>query len=258
MVKPVKMLADRLRSGETVITAWSVLPGAALAEALVRCGYEAVVLDMQHGQHDLASVRDAIAGIVNAGGHPIARMPVGEFATASRFLDLGAQAVIAPMINSVADAEAFAEFMKYPPTGKRSWGPGRAMELNGVSEPQAYLMSADAETISFGMIESRAALASLDDILAVKGLDGVFVGPVDLSIALSDGTRIDPSGEETQAAARKVAEAAKAAGKLAGIFCISPEDVRKAREMGYTFIAYALDQVVLQAGVSATLGSLKD
>ena len=258
MVEPGKMLADRLRGGETVITAWSMLPGASLAEALVRCGYEAIVLDMQHGQHDIASVRDAIASITMAGGHPVGRIPVGDFATASRLLDLGAQAVIAPMINSAEDAKRFAAFMKYPPTGERSWGPMRAMELNGVAESQAYLMSADAETLAFGMIESRSALAALDDILAVKGLDGVFVGPVDLSIALSEGARLDPSGPETQDAAKMIVEAAKAAGKLAGIFCVTAEDVRAAKEMGYPFIAYGIDQVVLQAGVSAMLDGLKE
>lgn len=258
MVGPEKMLADRLRAGETVITAWSGLPGAPLAETLVRSGYEAIVLDMQHGQHDISSVRAAIAAITMAGGHPVTRVPVGDFATASRALDLGAQAVIAPMINSVADAERFAAFMKYPPTGERSWGPLRAMELNGVAEPHAYLMSADAETIGFGMIETREAMAALDDILAVKGLDGVFVGPADLSIALSEGARLDPGGDETQEAAKTILEAAKKAGKLAGIFCNSAEDVKKAKAMGYPFIAYGIDSLVIKAGVAATLGSTAD
>lgn len=252
------MLVDRLRAGETIITAWSGLPGAPLSEALVRCGYEAVVLDMQHGQHDIASVRESIAAIIMAGGHPVSRIPVGDFATASRLLDLGAQAVIAPMINSVEDATRFASFMKYPPTGERSWGPNRAMALNGVSDAQAYLMSADAETIGFGMIETREALDALDDILAVKGLDGVLVGPGDLSIALSKGARLDPSGDETQNAAQRIVDAAKKAGKFAGIFCNTADDVKKAKRMGYSFIAYGIDTVVLQAGVSAMLGSVAD
>ncbi|AXS41162.1 aldolase/citrate lyase family protein [Breoghania sp. L-A4] len=256
MVEPEKTLADRLRAGETVITGWSILPSPALAEAMVRCGYEAVVLDMQHGQHDLGSVRDAIGGVVLAGGHPVGRIPVDDFATASRMLDLGVQAVIAPMINSVADAERFAGFTKYPPTGGRSWGPMRAMELSGMEEPQAYLMSADAETLSLGMIETRAGLDALDDILAVKGLDGVFVGPGDLSIALSQGAKIDPSGAETQDAGRRICEAAKKAGKIAGTFCNTAEDVKAARAMGYTFIAYGVDTVVLKTGASAMLGSV--
>ena len=258
MAEPGKMLADRLRAGETIITAWSTLAAPSLTEGLTRCGYEAIVIDMQHGQHDIATVRDAISGIRLAGGHPVGRVPVGDFATASRMLDLGAQAVIAPMINSVADAKRFAAAMKYPPTGERSWGPTRAMELSGVSEAQAYLMSADAETLSFGMIETRAAISALDDILAVKGLDGIFVGPGDLSIALSEGARLNASGDATQEAAQRICDAAKKAGKLAGIFCMTAEDVKKAKAMGYTFIAYGVDMVVLQAGVSSLLDSVAD
>ena len=253
MIEPAMTLANRLRAGETIVTAWSSLPGNALPQELVRAGYQAVTLDMQHGRHDYASVRDAIPAILLAGGHPVARIPVGDFATASRLLDAGAEAVIAPMIGSVADAQAFVSFIKYPPVGTRSWGPSRAMELHGVAESQAYLMSADAETIGFGMIETRPALEAVEEIVAVDGLDGVFVGPADLSIALSDGARCEPGGREVQEAAGRIARAARDAGKLAGIYCTTLDDAIAARAMGFTFISWASDTIIIRTGVSALL-----
>ena len=253
MIEPAMTLANRLRAGETIVTAWSTLPGTALPQELVRAGYPAVTLDMQHGRHDYASVRDAIPAILQAGGHPVARIPVGEFATASRLLDAGAEAIIAPMIGSPADAEAFVSYIKYPPAGTRSWGPSRAMELHGVTEAQAYLMSADAETIGFGMIETRSALDAVHEIVAVDGLDGVFVGPADLSIALSDGARCAPGSREVQEAAARIAAAARDAGKLAGIYCNTLEDAKGAREMGFSFISWASDGAIIRAGVSALL-----
>ncbi|WP_321341623.1 aldolase/citrate lyase family protein [Breoghania sp.] len=253
MIEPAMTLANRLRAGETIVTAWSTLSGSVMPEVLVRAGYQAVTLDMQHGMHDFASVVDGIAAVVHAGGHPVARVPVGDYATASRLLDAGAQAIIAPMIGSVEDAAAFVAQIKYPPAGTRSWGPGRAMELQGVAEGQAYLMSADAETLGLGMIETRAALEAVDDIVAVDGLDGAFVGPADLSIALSDGARCEPSGEEVQEAAGQIAAAAIRAGKIAGIYCNNLKDARRARDMGFTFISWANDQTIIQTGVSALL-----
>ncbi len=246
-------LANRLRAGDTIVTAWSMMPDRELPQELVRAGYQAVTLDMQHGRHDYASVRDAISAILQAGGHPVARIPVGEFATASRLLDAGAEAVIAPMIGSAAEAEDFVSYIKYPPMGTRSWGPIRAMELHGVSEAQAYLMSADAETVGFGMIETRSALEVVDEIVAMDGLDGVFVGPADLSIALSDGARCDPGGDEVQEAAARIAASAREAGKLAGIYCNTLEAANVARAMGFTFISWANDSSIIRAGVSAIL-----
>ncbi|MDH3195255.1 MAG: aldolase/citrate lyase family protein, partial [Hyphomicrobiales bacterium] len=132
-------LAARLRAGQTLLTAWSAIPEALVAETCARAGFDAVTLDMQHGFHGFDSVLRGI-GAARLGGAPaIVRIPVGDFAFASKALDMGAAAVIAPMINSVDDARAFAAAMKYPPVGGRSWGPFRAMALQGSPSNQAYL-----------------------------------------------------------------------------------------------------------------------
>ncbi len=245
-------LAAKLRSGATVVTGWSTLAVPILAELMARSGYEAVTLDMQHGHHDILSVREGIAASSLGGAHRIVRIPVEDNATASRVLDLGAEAVIAPMINNAADAIAFADAVKYPPAGKRSWGPHRAAMLNDEA-PAAYLKRANQDLLALAMIETPEAIAALDEILAVPGIDGVFVGPSDLSLTLSNGASLDPNGADTQAVAAEIAAKANAAGKLAGIFCLLPEKVHEARAMGYCLMAYGIDMMLVTAGATAAL-----
>jgi 4-hydroxy-2-oxoheptanedioate aldolase len=179
------------------------------------------------------------------------RVPVGRFDMASRALDFGATAVIAPMVNTVADARAFAASMKYPPLGERSWGPTRLLALRGGMEPQAYLRTANAETLAIAMIETRAALAAVDEILATDGIDGIFVGPSDFSLALSDGARVDALNEEMLTAAGEVAGRAEAAGKFAGIFTFTVEMARRARDLGFRFINVSGDIGILTAGAAS-------
>ena len=164
-----------------------------MAEALAREGFDTVILDLQHGALDFVGASRAILAVAIAGRPAIVRPPVGDFASASRLLDAGAAGVIAPMINSRADAERFASFAKFPPLGERSWGPGAALPLSGL-DSHRYLASANGLVQAIAMIETREALEALDDILDVAGIDGVFIGPADLSIALSNGARWEPRG----------------------------------------------------------------
>lgn len=252
-VRP-RSLADRLRADETIVTAWSSLPFGLISELLGRAGYPAVTLDMQHGQHDIASVREGLAACRLGGAHRISRIPVGEFGTASRLLDLGAEAVIAPMINSVEDATTFAKFMKYPPVGERSWGPHRGAMLAD-TDAETYFVSANDQTLALAMIETPSAIEALDDILKVPGIDGVFVGPSDLSLTLSRGEFVRPRGALAQNAAEGIAAKTRAAGKIAGVFCMAGEDVPKARDMGFRLMAFGVDMSFITDAAAAALKS---
>ncbi|WP_150525525.1 HpcH/HpaI aldolase family protein [Roseibium sediminis] len=245
-----RSLAAKMRDGEHVVTAWSLLPYPIVSELLGRNGYEAVTLDMQHGMHDIASIRNTVVSLALVGSHRIARIPVGDFASASRLLDLGAEAIIAPMINSKADAQAFADFMKYPPVGKRSWGPHRGATISGHDVGQ-YPALGDRDTLSLAMIETPEALAALDDILSVPGLDGVFVGPADLSLTVAKGAGIDPTGKATMDAAAHIAARTRAAGKIAGVFCVSADMVVETRAMGYQLAAHGVDTAMLSEAAAA-------
>ena len=122
------------------------------------------------------------------------------------------------MINSAKDAERFAEHLKFPPLGRRSWGPRAALALSGLSATD-YLKTANAFTLAIAMVETSEALDAVDEIIAVDGVDGVFVGPGDLSIALSHGPILDTSSSSVNKALDRIVASAKARGKFAGLYC---------------------------------------
>jgi 4-hydroxy-2-oxoheptanedioate aldolase len=244
----------RLRTGGTALAAWSVLSEPTVVELLVREGFDAVVLDMQHGAHTVESCIQGIAAAALAGGPAIVRVPVGDHATASRMLDAGAAGVIAPMIDSVDDARAFAAFARYPPVGTRSWGPRRALPLSGLGAAD-YFAQANGLQLALPMIETRAALAALDAILAVPGIDGVFVGPADLSIALTG--RLDPLHPEVDRALDHVAARARAAGKFAGLYCSSGKQARAILARGFALCSVASDAQLLGMAARAELADAR-
>ena len=250
-------LRKRLDAGETLYTAWSAIPDPLVAEFLARAGFDAVTLDMQHGCHSTESVMRGVPAVMLAGKPAIVRIPVGRFDMASRALDFGAAAVIAPMVNSLADARLFAAAMKFPPVGERSWGPTRVLGLRGEKDPQAYLEAANGDTLAIAMIETRAALAVLDEILGLPGIDGVFVGPSDFSIAWSGGKRIDPGNGDMLKGAADVAEKTRKAGKIPCTLAITGEAARKFRDMGFRLIALGSDFGYLTAGAAALLQASK-
>lgn len=250
-------LADRARSGKEIITAWSAIPDPMVVEAMLRAGYDTVTLDMQHGLHDLASIVAGINAAKLCGKDAIVRIPVGAFHMASRALDIGAAGVIAPMVNTQEDAKAFAASMKYPPLGERSWGPARAMTLNGISSNQDYLGAANHSTLAIVMIETREALENLDAILAVDGIDGVFVGPSDLSVTFSKGAEIEPFNAETMPAIEDIVQRAQAKGKIACIFTLLPSELKAARKIGYTVFALNMDGGLLATSAAHYLAEAK-
>jgi 4-hydroxy-2-oxoheptanedioate aldolase len=250
-------LARRLAAGETVYTGWCALPAPIVAEAIAREGFAAVTIDQQHGLWDTAAAAAGIAAIRAGGAAPIVRVPLGSFASASRALDFGAEGVIAPMINTPADARALVEATKFPPLGERSWGPMRAMTLAGVSDMTLYLREANAATVTIAMIETRTALDHLDAIAATPGIDVLFVGPSDLSIALSDGAELDPHSAAVETALERIVAACRKAGKVAGLYCANAERARACAGRGIRFLAVGSDLAFLRAGTAAQLRTLK-
>ena len=246
-------LRDKLDQGGMLITAWSTSPSEEMAGALARCPFDTVTVDMQHGAHTESTAFASARAIFAAGKPAILRIPVGRNDLASRALDMGFEAVIAPMINSVADARAFASAMKYPPVGERSWGPMKALQMHASYSPESYFRSANGKTLSLAMIETRAAFAALDGILATDGIDGVFVGPSDLSISWSDGAGVDPRNEELQDVIATIGSRARQAGKFAAVFAVDPADVPRFGKMGYRLAALNTDPGIVHAGAAVML-----
>jgi 4-hydroxy-2-oxoheptanedioate aldolase len=250
-------LARRLRAGETVYTGWCAIPSPVVAELIAREGFVAITLDQQHGLYDMATTAAAIVHVHAAGAAPIVRIPLGDFAVASRVLDFGAEAVIAPMINTPADARMFVAASKYPPLGERSWGPHRAMALTGITDQKIYLRDANESVLTFAMIETRAALGNVDAIAATPGIDALFVGPSDLSIALTDGATLDPHSAAVEEALERIVAAANNAGKIAGLYCINAERALACAKRGIRFLAVGSDQGFLRAGTAAQVKALR-
>lgn len=250
-------LARRLRAGETIYSGWCGLPSPLVTEIVARGGMSAVVIDGQHGLWDTATTVAAVAAIRHGGASPIVRVGFNEFSAVSRALDFGAEAVIAPMINTAEDAGAFAAAAKFPPMGERSWGPHRAATLGGMPDPKDYLREANALTLTLAMIETREAIKNVDAIAAVPGIDMLFIGPSDLSITLSDGAMLDPHSRAVDDAIDTIVKAARKAGKLAGLFCINAERAVTMATRGLNFLTIGTDINFLNAGMAAQVRTLK-
>jgi 4-hydroxy-2-oxoheptanedioate aldolase len=257
MAIPAFTLAKRLRAGETVFSAWCGLPYPLVAETLARDGFPAVAIESQHGLWDTAGILAGVAAVRQGGAAPIVRVPLGDFALVSRALDFGAEGIIAPMINSAADARAFAAAAKFPPVGERSWGPHRAMTLGSVPDMQIYLREANDHIITLAMIETRTALQNFEAIIGTPGIDGFFLGPSDLSIALSDGKTVDPMSKEVDAHLETMIAGAQKANKIPGAYCHSAERAAALAKRGVKFLAVSSDLGMLRAGAAAALKIVK-
>jgi 4-hydroxy-2-oxoheptanedioate aldolase len=254
---PAFTLAGRLRAGETVFSGWCGLPYPIVAETLGRDGFPAVTLDSQHGLWDLGAVLNAVAAVRQGGAAPIVRVPVADFAMVSRALDFGAEGIIAPMINTPEDARAFAAAAKYPPIGERSWGPHRATTLAGLPDQSVYLREANDHVVTLAMIETRTALKNLDAIVDTPGIDGLFLGPSDLSIALTDGKTLDPLSKDVDRELDRILAAAQRAKKVPGAYCHSADRAVALAKRGVRFLAVSSDLAMLRAGAAAALKVLK-
>jgi 4-hydroxy-2-oxoheptanedioate aldolase len=257
MAIPNFTLAGRLRAGETVFSGWCGLPYPLVAETLARDGFPAVTIESQHGLWDTASILHGIAAVRQGGAAPLVRVPLNDFALVSRALDFGAEGIIAPMINTQADARAFAAVAKFPPTGERSWGPHRATTFAGLSDQSVYLREANDHIVTLAMIETRTALSNFEAIINTPGIDGFFLGPSDLSIALSDGKNVDPLSKEVDGHLETMIAGAQKAKKIPGAYCHSAERAAALAKRGVKFLAVSSDLSMLRAGAAAALKIIK-
>jgi 4-hydroxy-2-oxoheptanedioate aldolase len=233
-------IRKKLATGAPFIFPWIGMPGVAQVTMFARAGFSAVALDLQHGTIDNGEAAAMVAAINAAGTPAVIRTLWNDPGLIGFALDMGAAAVIAPMVNSVEQAKALVKAAKYPPLGQRSWGGYNMVQASGVTEGE-YLKQANAENLVFAMIETQEALDLVDEIAAVPGLDGLFVGPSDLSIALSKGAGIDRLGANTIAAMKKVAAACKANNLVAGAFGGSVEGCKTYAAIGFQFMAGPMD-----------------
>lgn len=245
-------LRARWARDELVYACWLTLPDPLAAEILARQGWPALVVDLQHGAVDDGHALGMLQALRGTGCASLVRIPWPEPAAAMRALDRGAEVVIAPMIEGAAQAARFVEACLYPPLGARSWGPVRA----GLEDPAAYAAGANDGVVPIVQIETLGALEDLDTLLALPGLGGVFVGPNDLGWALGHGPGSDREEPELVALFQDIARRVRAAGRLAGIHCGSPDHARRMADAGFRLITIGSDASLLARGGQALLAAL--
>ncbi len=244
---------DRLRElwghDEPAFNAWLTLEGRAGAEAVASAGFDAVTVDLQHGSATLEEGGEIFAAVESSGAVPLARTRWNDPAEIMRVLDLGARGVICPMIDSRADAERLAAWCRYPPEGVRSFGPVRGALGSGAE----HVRRANASVAVFAMIETAQGLRNVEEIASVPGLDGVYVGPTDLSLGLGLPTLADLEDPALLEALDAIVAAARRHGIVPGIHAPSPDRAARMVERGFRFICPAVDADLVRAGAEAAL-----
>ena len=241
------LIRDRWAKGEAVVSAWLSIGNSYTAEIAGHAGYDCVLVDLQHGMSDVLTMIGMLQAISSTPATPIVRVPSNDAALIMKCLDAGSFGIICPMINSAEEARAFVAATRYPPLGTRSFGPARGLLYGGAD----YFEHADAAIVRLGMIETREGLAELDEICAVDGLDGIFVGPNDLGLTMGRGTLGDPTDPEVKDAILRCLASAKAQGKHAGLFCPSAAVAARRAAEGFDFVVPNSDANLLKAALAA-------
>ncbi len=243
-------LKDKWAAGEETIGGWLAIADAFSAEIMGRVGFDYLCIDMQHGVADYATAIQMLQALEAAPhGVPIVRVPWNEPGIIGRMLDGGARGVIVPMVNTVAEAEAAVAACRYAPAGARSWGPVRAMRIHDEYSPEL----ANQAVAVVPMIETRQALANLDEILSVPGIDAIYVGPADLSVSLGLAPASDHEGEFTDALVEIVAACGRH-GVVPGVHT-NPVYIDKRRAQGFQMITVCIDYLAMGQGAKDMLQS---
>lgn len=244
-----------LARGEVQIGCWVGLADGYAAEIAGEAGFDWLLIDGEHAPNDIRSMREQLTGLGRSSSHPVVRLPVGEGWMIKQALDIGAQTLLIPMVESGAQASALAQAMRYAPVGTRGMGAAlaRASRFSGIAD---YVHRADDEVCLLVQVETRAGLEALDDILGVEGVDGVFIGPADLSADM--GFRGRAGAPEVVAAITDALARTRAAGKAAGILSTDEAQARAWIARGATFVAVGIDVLVLANGLRALAARFRD
>ncbi|MBV6304454.1 2,4-dihydroxyhept-2-ene-1,7-dioic acid aldolase [Candidimonas humi] len=245
-------LKRTLAAGGTATNAWLSIPSSFSAEVVANCGFDAVTVDMQHGMIDFSQAMTMFQAISTTSAIPIGRPVCSSPVEIMRLLDAGAYGVICPQVDTAEIAEAVVSACRYPPVGARSFGPPRGVLYGGAD----YFQHANEEILVFVMIESRQAMDNLDRILDVKGIDGIFIGPNDLSLSFGGDPGCEPQGE-AGAAIETVRQKASDRGLYTGIFCSDTDMCHRRMDQGFQLVNAANDSAVLKSGYVGQVSRLK-
>lgn len=237
-----------LRRDEVQVGLWLALADPNSAEVCATAGFDWLLIDGEHGPYDLPSILSVLRAIAPYGAHPVVRVPSHDASFIKQVLDVGATTLMVPMVETAAQARELVRATRYPPEGIRGVGSilARASRWGGW---QDYLAAANETQCLLVQVESAAAAENAEAIARVDGVDGVFVGPVDL--AASMGHLGKPTHPDVVAAVDAAIDAIRRAGKAPGIFCPDEEIARRHADRGARFIAVGADAILLARSARA-------
>jgi len=244
---------DKLNRGEAVIGTWINLSGPPIIEIIGRSGFDFLLIDGEHSPFNETDLRDALIACDNTPAETLVRVRANEEPRIKLALDLGADAILVPMVNTVDDARRAVKAAKYPPLGGRGIGPWRSSDY--YRNFDSYVANANDTTALIIQVEHKDAVDAIDDIIAVEGVDAIFIGPADLSASLGHGT--NTGNPDTVAAIERVAEACRAKGMPMGIDCLTPEHITRWGALGFRCFTFGADFVYLEEGARAAVAEAR-
>lgn len=242
--------------GQPTLNGWCMIGNPFVAEIMAAQGFDSITVDMQHGALDYSDLLPMLQAMRASGATLLARVPWLDPAAVMKALDAGVEGIICPMINTAEEAACLVRYLRYPPLGERSFGPTRASVAHGAD----YAARSNADTLAFAMIETAEGFANLDAITATPGLDGIYVGPADLSLSLSNGALkagLDRTEPEIIAALQKIAAACQRNGIIAALHCGTPEYAQKAIGWGFRMTTVGADTRFLTEAAGAAVRSFR-
>ena len=242
------------KQGKAVINGWLSIPNSFTAESMAKMGWDTITIDLQHGLKDFSTSIAMLQAISNSSTIPFARVPWNEPGIIMKMLDAGTCGIIAPMINNKEECEKFVSYCKYPPLGQRSFGPMRAQLVYG----NDYFSKANTQIITFAMIETKEAVKNIDGILSVPNLNGIYIGPADMSSAYGLKPQFDVKDDPVFSNIKMIVKKAKEHGKIAGIHNGTTRYAKEMIELGYQFVTISSDYRSMISFAQNIIDEMKD
>ena len=249
-------LREMWRVGTPTINAWSSIGNPFVAEIMAAQGYDSLTVDLQHGALDYTDLLPIFQATKASGATLMARVPWLDPAAIMKAMDAGAMGIICPMINNRREAEEFVSYMRYPPNGQRSFGPTLAVFAH-----ENYGVAANDEILAIAMIETKEGAENLAEITSTPGLDGIYVGPADLTLGTQQGRLppgLDRQEPEVIEIIQNIAKECQKNGIGACIHCGTPEYAAQAISWGYNLTTVAGDVRLLAAAASKSISAFHD
>lgn len=255
MQVPKNQLMAKMRDGQTQYGVWLNTGSPIVAELAGHCGFDWCLIDEEHGPVTLSEMTSQLQALATTPTHPVVRVPDAAAWMIKQALDIGAQTVLVPMVDTGAQAAAMGRAMRYPPQGMRGMGAAiaRASAFGAMTD---YVRDANDQVCLLVQAESAAALANIDDIAQAEGIDGVFIGPADLSADM--GFPGDADHPEVLAAIDHMIDRIHAAGKISGMLTFAPDRSRYYADKGVGFVGIGADVAILGRALKATMAAVRD